>query len=57
MRIVMEGQTFRWGRDEYGDDPTIDAMRCEDWRVGGASVQVAPAWDLPKPEISCRGIT
>ncbi|MGW7505903.1 hypothetical protein [Streptomyces albidoflavus] len=55
-RIVMEGETFQWG-SAAGSDGQAEVVRCEDWRVGGASVQVAPAWDLPRPEIYYRGIT
>lgn len=56
-RIVMEAETFRWGRSSLGDDPAVDAVRCEDWRTLGASVQVAPVWDLPKRQLEFRGIT
>lgn len=55
-RIVMEGETLNW---EYGDGPDglpKGPVVCSQWRVGGATVQEAPAWDLPVPQIEIRGL-
>lgn len=58
-RIVMEGETSAWS---YPDDDFAEyggpegPVCCTDWRVSGASVQVAPAWDLPPARIELRGL-
>lgn len=54
-RMVMEGETDHWLVDT---EEEAGPVRCEAWRVAGASVQrsQAAAWDLPQPELSIRGL-
>lgn len=56
-RLVMEGETRSW---TYADYPEMTGTQgpvcCTEWRITGASVQVAPAWELPPARVELRGL-
>lgn len=56
-RMVMDGETTGW---TYPEERLVGvpqtAVRCTQWRVTGASVEVAPTWDLPRTQVEIRGL-
>lgn len=56
-RIVMEGETLNWSYDDGPEGLPAGPVGCSDWRISAASVQEAPAWDLPAAQVEIRGLT